>query len=38
MPITTIEVPVVPMTEQSFAPYGEVFGLGAGGDKRTPGV
>jgi hypothetical protein len=34
MPIITIEVPVLPMTEQSFARYGEVFGLGAAGDKR----
>lgn len=35
MPIITVEVPVVPMTAQSFAPYGEVFGLGAGGDKSA---
>ena len=35
MSITTIEVPVVPMTAQSFAPCGEVFGLGVGDGKRT---
>jgi ureidoglycolate hydrolase len=35
MTITTIEVPVVAMTERAFAPYGEVFGLEGGGDKRT---
>ena len=35
MTITTVEVPVVPMTAESFAPFGEVFGLDGGGDKRS---
>jgi ureidoglycolate hydrolase len=35
MPIPTFEVPVVPMTTQSFAPYGEVFGTETGGEKRS---
>ena len=33
--VRELRVPVTPMTRDSFAPYGEVFGLGAGGAERV---
>jgi len=35
MSITTIDVPIVPMTAASFAPCGEVFGAGYDGAQRV---
>jgi len=37
-PVDEIRVPVVAMTAESFAPYGEVFGPGAGGAVRIEGA